>query len=88
MLLDDQITQVWSQQNPTHAQEVGDCPWVLILQKKQSSYIQCYFIDQHWVKKSETDNSMDIAQQVNQPKTIPRTIPLMKIYEEFTILPG
>lgn len=33
-LLDDQMTKEWSQQNPTHTQQVGDCPWILILKKK------------------------------------------------------
>lgn len=36
VLLDDQVTQERSQHNPTHTQEVGDRPRILILQRNRS----------------------------------------------------
>lgn len=33
VLLDDQMSQEWGQHNPTHAQEVGNRPRILVLQK-------------------------------------------------------
>lgn len=32
VLVDDEVTQVRWQHNPTHTQQVGDRPWVLMLQ--------------------------------------------------------
>lgn len=33
VLLDDQMSEEWCQHNPTHAQEVGNRPGILVLQK-------------------------------------------------------
>lgn len=58
VLLDDQVTEEWSKQNPTHTQQVGDCPGVFILGKIRLNMF-CYIIDQQ--SKSKYNQQADIS---------------------------